>query len=537
VSSDRIAAIIAAILDRATVLVVDHLPEDFRTSHGLPALATAYQHLHRPELEEHIDSARRRLIFDELLMLQLGVMMKRFHRRTHLHASALPLTPDVIERINARIPFAPTKAQQRVIAEIGRDLTKSIPMNRLLQGDVGSGKTIVALTAMLQAVAHGRQATLIAPTELLAEQHERTLRQFLMNAPLRMELFTGSLGAPARRALVKDIADGSVDIVIGTHAVLTSDVMFRDLAVAVTDEQHRFGVRQRAALRDKAADETRSPHQLVMTATPIPRTLSLTIFGDLDISIIDELPPGRVPVATSTVDRSAAEGIYEDIATRVRKGERAFIVVPVIDESESGLTDLRSHLKMLATGPLRTCRVEAMHGRLEQPERDDVMDRFRRGDLDVLVATTVIEVGVDVPEATVMVIENADRFGLAQLHQLRGRVGRGQQVGRCVLIANPSTDEGRQRLAAMVDTTDGFRIAERDLAIRGPGELFGSKQSGAPPFRIAELPRDMELLALARRDAEEWIIRDPLLTQPEHSLLRTRLLKAHGKWLGLGDVG
>jgi ATP-dependent DNA helicase RecG len=537
VSSDRIAAIIAAILDRATVLVVDHLPEDFRTSHGLPALATAYQHLHRPELEEHIDSARRRLIFDELLMLQLGVMMKRFHRRTHLHASALPLTPDVIERINARIPFAPTKAQQRVIAEIGRDLTKSIPMNRLLQGDVGSGKTIVALTAMLQAVAHGRQATLIAPTELLAEQHERTLRQFLMNAPLRMELFTGSLGAPARRALVKDIADGSVDIVIGTHAVLTSDVMFRDLAVAVTDEQHRFGVRQRASLRDKAADETRSPHQLVMTATPIPRTLSLTIFGDLDISIIDELPPGRVPVATSTVDRSAAEGIYEDIATRVRKGERAFIVVPVIDESESGLTDLRSHLKMLATGPLRTCRVEAMHGRLEQPERDDVMDRFRRGDLDVLVATTVIEVGVDVPEATVMVIENADRFGLAQLHQLRGRVGRGQQVGRCVLIANPSTDEGRQRLAAMVDTTDGFRIAERDLAIRGPGELFGSKQSGAPPFRIAELPRDMELLALARRDAEEWIIRDPLLTQPEHSLLRTRLLKAHGKWLGLGDVG
>jgi ATP-dependent DNA helicase RecG len=352
-----------------------------------------------------------------------------------------------------------------------------------------------------------------------------------------MELFTGSLGAPARRALVKDIADGSVDIVIGTHAVLTSDVMFRDLAVAVTDEQHRFGVRQRASLRDKAADETRSPHQLVMTATPIPRTLSLTIFGDLDISIIDELPPGRVPVATSTVDRSAAEGIYEDIATRVRKGERAFIVVPVIDESESGLTDLRSHLKMLATGPLRTCRVEAMHGRLEQPERDDVMDRFRRGDLDVLVATTVIEVGVDVPEATVMVIENADRFGLAQLHQLRGRVGRGQQVGRCVLIANPSTDEGRQRLAAMVDTTDGFRIAERDLAIRGPGELFGSKQSGAPPFRIAELPRDMELLALARRDAEEWIIRDPLLTQPEHSLLRTRLLKAHGKWLGLGDVG
>lgn len=535
--SDRIAAVIAAVLDRATVLLVDHLSDDFRTSHGLPTLASAYKHLHRPELEEQIDSARRRLIFDELLMLQLGVMMKRFHRRTHLHASALPLTSDVIERINARIPFTPTNAQQRVMAEIGHDLTKSIPMNRLLQGDVGSGKTIVALAAMLQAVAHGRQAVLIAPTELLAEQHERTLRQFLMNAPLRMELLTGSLGISARRELVKDIADGSVDILIGTHAVLTSDVMFQDLAVAVTDEQHRFGVRQRAALRDKAADDTRSPHQLVMTATPIPRTLSLTIFGDLDVSVIDELPPGRTPVATSTVGRAAAEGIYEDIATRVRDGERAFIVVPVIDESELGLTDLRSHVEMLANGPLRTCRLEAMHGRLAQVERDDVMDRFRNGDLDVIVATTVIEVGVDVPEATIMVIENADRFGLAQLHQLRGRVGRGDRAGRCVLIADTSTDEGRMRLAAMVDTTDGFRIAERDLAIRGPGELFGSKQSGLPPFRIAALPRDMELLALARRDAQEWIMRDPLLTQPEHALLRTRLLKAHGKWLGLGDVG
>jgi ATP-dependent DNA helicase RecG len=535
--SERIAAVIDATLDRATSLLDDHLPDDYRTSHGLPTLSTAYLHLHRPQLEEQIDSARRRLILDELLMLQLGVMMKRFHRRTHLHAEPLPMTADVSQRIAARIPFTPTAAQQRVMGEIVDDLIQSIPMNRLLQGDVGSGKTIVALAAMLQAVAHGRQAALIVPTELLAEQHERTLRQFLQNAPLRMGLLTGSLGAAGRRNLVKAIADGDIDIVIGTHAVLTEDVVFRDLAVAVTDEQHRFGVRQRASLRDKAADPSRSPHQLVMTATPIPRTLSLTIFGDLDVSIIDEMPPGRVPVHTVAIDRAGASGVYEDIAARVRDGARAFVVVPVIDESEAGLTDLHSHRAMLAEGPLHACRVEAMHGRLDQHARDDVMERFRRGDIDVLVSTTVIEVGVDVPEATVMVIEDADRFGLAQLHQLRGRVGRGERAGRCVLIAEPATDEGRQRIAAMVETTDGFLIAERDLAIRGPGELFGARQSGMPPFRIAALPRDMELLALARRDAEAWIEQDPLLTAPENALLRTRLLKAHGQWLGLGDVG
>ncbi|MDP6479644.1 MAG: ATP-dependent DNA helicase RecG [Phycisphaerales bacterium] len=535
--SDRIALVIRANLDRATALLDDHLPEDYRRSHGLPTLGTAYSHLHRPQLEEHIDSARRRLILDELLMLQLGVMMKRFHRRTHLHAVPLPLTTGVAERIAARIPFSPTEAQQRVMAEIGLDLSGTIPMNRLLQGDVGSGKTVVALAAMLQAVAHGKQAAMIAPTELLAEQHDRTLSRFLQNAPLRMGLLTGSLAAAARRELVEAISEGDIDIVIGTHAVLTEDVIFRDLAVAVTDEQHRFGVRQRASLRDKAADVTRSPHQLVMTATPIPRTLSLTIFGDLDVSTIDEMPPGRMPVHTVAIGRSAVTGVYEDITTRVQQGERAFVVVPVIDESEAGLTDLHTHHSMLASGPLSSCRLEAMHGRLNQGERDDIMERFRRGDIDVLVATTVIEVGVDIPEATVMVIEDADRFGLAQLHQLRGRVGRGQRGGRCVLIAEPATDEGRQRIAAMVETDNGFQIAERDLAIRGPGELFGARQSGVPPFRIASLPRDMELLALARRDAEDWIERDPLLTQPEHALLRKRLLKAHGRWLGLGDVG
>ncbi len=410
-------------------------------------------------------------------------------------------------------------------------------MNRLLQGDVGSGKTVVAVAAMLQAVAHGKQAAMVSPTELLAEQHDRTIRSLLRDAPVRIALLTGSIGTVRRRKLVEQIASGEVDIVIGTHAVLTSDVMFRDLAVAVTDEQHRFGVRQRAALRSKAADETRSPHQLVMTATPIPRPLSLTIFGDLDTSIIDEMPPGRMPVETTHVAPSASSGVYEDAAARAQSGERTFIVVPLIDESETGLTDLNSHLDRLAAGPLHACRGAAMHGRLDAAERDEIMDGFRRGDIDVLLATTVIEVGVDVPDATLMVIEDADRFGLAQLHQLRGRVGRGDKPGRCVLISEPRTDEGRRRIEAMVETTDGFRIAERDFEIRGPGELFGSRQSGMPPFRIAALPRDLELLGLARRDAEAWIDEDPLLTRPEHDLLRRRLLKAHGKWLGLGDVG
>jgi ATP-dependent DNA helicase RecG len=537
VSSDRIAELIQTILSDATALLDDHLTDEYRASRNLPTLATAYSLLHQPELDEHIDTARRRLALDELLMLQLGVMMKRFHRRTHLRAPALPLTGEVNSRITARIPFTPTAAQTKVMGEIAADLAEGIPMNRLLQGDVGSGKTIVALAAMLQAVANGRQAAMVAPTELLAEQHERTLRELLREAPMRLELLTGSLTGAARRSLLADIGAGLVDIVVGTHAVLTSDVIFRDLAIAVTDEQHRFGVRQRAMLRSKGSDETHCPHQLVMTATPIPRTLSLTLFGDLDVSVIDELPPGRKPVETIAVDHAGAAAAYADVLARAGRGERSFVVVPVIEESAAGLTDLNSHLDRLAHGPLAGCRIDAMHGRLEAPERERIMDQFRRGDLDVLVATTVIEVGVDVPEATLIVIEDADRFGLAQLHQLRGRVGRGDVSGTCVLIAEPTTDEGLRRIEAMVETTDGFRIAERDLEIRGPGELFGAKQSGMPPFRIAAIPRDLELLALARRDAEAWIEQDPLLTQTPHTLLRRRLLKAHGQWLGLGDVG
>ncbi len=534
---DAIAHLIASILEDAVALLDDHLSDVFRTQRGLPTLADAYQHLHRPEDQAQIGAARRRLAFDELLMLQLGVMMKRYHRQTHLHAPPLPMTDDIRARILARIPFTPTGAQRRAMDETARDLTHSEPMNRLLQGDVGSGKTVVALAAMLQAVADGRQAAMVAPTELLAEQHERTLRSLLAGTPLRLAGCTGSLSASERTSMEQRIASGEIDIVVGTHAVLSERVVFKSLAIAVTDEQHRFGVHQRAALRDKSADPTQCPHQLVMTATPIPRTLSLTLFGDLDVSTIDELPPGRTPVETVAVARQDAHAVYEDVSSRVRSGERAFIVVPVIEESSRGLTDLTSHLDRLQQGPLREAHLAAMHGRLDREARDAIMDRFRQGDIDVLVATTVVEVGVDVPDATVMVVEDADRFGLAQLHQLRGRVGRGTIASRCVLIADPTTDEGRRRIEAMVETTDGFRIAERDLEIRGPGELFGARQSGMPPFRVATLPGDLDLLALARRDAQTMIAADPLLTGNAHALLRRRLLKAHGQWLGLGDVG
>jgi ATP-dependent DNA helicase RecG len=326
-------------------------------------------------------------------------------------------------------------------------------------------------------------------------------------------------------------------MLVGTHALFSEGVVFRDLALAVIDEQHRFGVHQRAQLRGKGAGENNRPHQLVMTATPIPRTLSVSWFGDLDVSIIDELPPGRQGIRTRHVARRDVDAAYAHLAERAARGEQGWIVVPVIDESAAGLTDLLSHLEHLRRGPLKGLRLDAMHGRLASDERDDIMTRFHARELDVLVCTTVIEVGVDVTNATMIVIEDADRFGLAQLHQLRGRVGRGDKAGLCVLVADPSTEDGQARINAMVETNDGFRIAERDLHIRGVGELFGTRQSGMPPFRVADLQRDAKLLRLARTDAFDMIDADPALDAPEQSLLRRRLFKAHGEWMGLGDVG
>jgi ATP-dependent DNA helicase RecG len=524
------------VLDEAVKLVEDHLHEAYRRDRALLVLSEAYRKIHRPAVPTEAADALRRLAFDELLMLQLGVMMKRRHRRETLTAPALKHNEAIDEHIRARFPFTLTQAQESVIEDIVGDVTNSTPMNRLLQGDVGAGKTVIAVYLMLLSVASGCQAALMAPTELLAEQHFASMAKMLEGSNVRFELLTGSLTEKQRRSVLERAESGELDLVIGTHALLTEQVSFANLAAVIIDEQHRFGVHQRFALRSKRGEKTSSPHVLVMTATPIPRTLSLTAFGDLDISTIRTLPPGRMPIITRWATGARSAEVYEFAAKQLKAGDQAYIVVPAIDESSAGLKDVQSHLAMLQAGPMKGCRLEAMHGRLSRDERAAIMERFRAGEIQAIVATTVIEVGVDVENATIMIIEQADRFGLAQLHQLRGRVGRGGRQSLCTLIADPTTEDGRARLNAITETTDGFVIAERDLEIRGPGELFGARQSGLPPFFAANLPRDMELLQLARRDARAWIDENPLLEGERDALLRKRLLKTHGEALGLGDV-
>ena len=534
--SSRIRQVVEANIEGAADLLEDHLPASYREQRELLPLSDAYRLIHQPDDADSIQQARHRLAFDELLLLQLGVMMKRHHRRDTLVAPTLPFDDERHRRILARFPFSLTLAQQRVVSEIAGDLTLKIPMNRLLQGDVGSGKTIVALYAMLLAIADGRQSALMAPTEILAEQHHIAIRDMLADSRVTIDVLTASCSTAHRRRVESGLAKGDIDIVIGTHALLSESIQFNDLAVVVIDEQHRFGVQQRALLRSRRDDDNQVPHQLVMTATPIPRTLSLTIFGDLDVSIIDERPPGRSPVITRFVRGEESQRVYQHLRDRVRDGQQGFVVVPVIDASDHGLTDVHTHRDRLLASDLEGCAVEVMHGRLTAEQRDDVMKRFRNREIDVLVSTTVIEVGIDIPNATTIIIEQADRFGLAQLHQLRGRVGRGDHQGLCVLVGDPVTEDGLARLEAVAETDDGFRIAEKDLEIRGPGELFGARQSGLAPFRVARLPDDLQWLLIARKDAEAWIESDPWLTDPSHALLRRRLLKAYGAALGLGDV-
>jgi len=536
VSSATIQRLMTRVLPHVLPTLDDHLHEGYRRQAAIPALADAYRMIHQPESQEEIDLARRRLALDELLLLQLAVMIKRRHRTMDLQSPALKHSVVIDKRIRARFPFTLTRSQDVVVRDIVADLTQQRPMNRLLQGDVGAGKTAVALYAMLMAVANRQQAALMAPTEILAEQHFQSIQAMLKGGRVRTELLTGSLKPAERRDVHSRLAAGNIDILIGTHALLTETVAFKSLAVVVIDEQHRFGVHQRAQLRAKAADRKTSPHVLVMTATPIPRTLSLTLFGDLDISTIRDLPPGRRKVITRAVASAKAGEVYMYLAERVSKGDQAFIVVPVIDETRAGSTALTTHLKNLQDGALAGKRLGAVHGRMRRDEREEVMEAFRAGKLDAIVATTVIEVGVDVPNASIMVIEQADRFGMSQLHQLRGRIGRGERQSLCVLIADPATEDGTARVQTIVGTTNGFVIAEKDMELRGPGELFGARQSGEAPFHMAKFPGDLKLLEMARRDAEVWINENPRLEGPRDALLKKRLLKAHGEMFGLGDV-
>ncbi len=527
-----------AVLPVALPLIEDHLSPEYRAERDLPELRDAYRMLHAPKDEAEVARARRRLAYDELLMLQLGVAMKRYELRDAQRAPALRSSPVVQSKILSMFPYTLTGAQQRVVGELTDELTRDVPANRLVQGDVGSGKTLVALYAMMLAVESGHQATLMAPTELLAEQHFASISEVLIDKGPRVELLTGSSQGAERQAILDRLASGEIDILVGTHALLTEHVRFKSLAVAVIDEQHRFGVRQRAQLRSKGEDETgTTPHVVVMTATPIPRTISLTLFGDLDVSTIDELPPGRQPIDTTIAPLTERETVYSMVRRHIEAGEQAYVVVPAIEGEEGGLMGVRDLTSELENGWLSGLRIAAVHGQLKRHTREHIMERFRRGLIDVLVATTVIEVGVDVPNATVMVIEQADRFGLAQLHQLRGRVGRGNKASRCVLVSGTPTPESMERLGVMASTTDGFVVAERDFELRGPGEIFGAKQSGLPPFRVADLVRDTDLLQMARRDAQEWVLRSPRLTQQSETLIRNRVIKTHGEWLDIRVTG
>ncbi len=534
ISSAHITQLIESILDDAVIEIEDHFNQKQILNLAMPTLAKAYKFAHRPSDLTNAKEGKRRIAFDELFLLQLGVMAKRKQRQTTMHAPSLRWDEEVKQRISDRIPFELTTSQKKAIDEIANDMTTTVPMNRLLQGDVGSGKTVVALHAMLMAVIGKSQAAMMAPTELLAEQHYLTIRQFLKGTTVKIALLTSSLTAHERKKLIEQISAGEINIVVGTHALLTADVIFSNIAVAITDEQHRFGVQQRALLRNKGDDQYAIPHTLVMTATPIPRTLSLTVFGDLEVSTIHGMPPGRSPITTKLVQPEDSKKVYSYLKSILSKGQQGYVVVPLVEETESGLTSAIAHADLLQKTFFKGHSVGLVHGRMKSTEREATMDKFRSGSIQVLVATTVIEVGVDVANASMIIIEHADRFGLAQLHQLRGRVGRGTLPGVCALIASPITEDAIQRLQAIVDTTDGFIIAEKDLEIRGPGELFGSKQSGIAPFKVARLPRDFKLLRLARSFAKQWIERDPKLE--ESQLLKARLYLAHGQALGLGDV-
>jgi ATP-dependent DNA helicase RecG len=475
------------------------LPASLRVSAGLPLRADALVALHHPRSLDEAEEGRRRLAFDELLVLQLA-LARRAAERERLVAAALGPPGALLERYRAALPFTLTEAQEGAIAEIDADLARTTPMQRLLQGDVGSGKTVVALYTLLRAVEAGRQGALMAPTETLAEQHFLTIEGICSQLGVRVSLLTSALRAKEHATVRQLIASGDVDVAVGTHALIQREVAFADLAVAVVDEQHRFGVEQRAALA-----EGRSPHVLHMTATPIPRTLALTVYGDLAVSEITAPPANRKPIVTAWVTEERSSEAYTRLRRHLDDGRQAYVVCPLIEESEtSRARAAEAEAERLRSAELAGYRVGCMHGRLRPTERRDVMARFAGGELDVLVATTVIEVGVDVPNATIMIVQEADRFGLAQLHQLRGRVGRGAEQSYCLLVSRSRDelgDDAVERLEAMVATTDGFELAEKDLELRGEGRLLGARQSGLSDLRFTRLRRDAELLGRARAAA------------------------------------
>ncbi len=530
--SEFIERLVAQQLPAAVAEIEEFFDDALLKKHQLPGRAQAYTLIHQPAAMREAMAARRRLVFDELMLMQLGLGLSKRLRQGRLTAPVIRVDKVLDQRICSRFGFDLTAAQRNATYQIVRDFKTGVPMNRLLQGDVGSGKTVVALYGMLAAVANRMQSALLAPTEVLAEQHYLTLGNLLADSQVKIGLYTARTKRAGKSAALSALADGAVHIAIGTQALIQPDIEFANLGLVVVDEQHRLGVRQRAVLKGKGL----SPHYLVMTATPIPRTLALSYFADFEVTTLDELPPGRQPIATRWLRQNQAPQAYEFLRQQVGGGRQGYIVLPRIEDDggDDGKSVLKE-FKRLCDGPLAGLRLAMLHGQLSTDDKQRIMSEFRDGRIDVLIATTVIEVGIDVPNATVIVIDNADRFGLSQLHQLRGRVGRGREQSHCLLIADAVAETTTARLEAMVRTTDGFEIAEMDLALRGPGEFFGTRQHGLPEFKLADLTNELPLLKIARDEAATLLAADPQLT--DHKPLRSALKQKFGDTLMLALIG
>ena len=523
VSNNLLAGLAQRAVEECACQVAETLPADLLEAHDLAPAEFSCRSIHFPQDFDALARAKRRLVFEELFTLSAGLALLR-QRRSGGEGPAFPACDPA--DFYALLPFAPTEAQRRTISECAADLTSGRPMNRLVQGDVGSGKTAVAAACAWMAFRSGWQAAMMAPTEILAEQHCRSLSALLAPAGMRVGLLTGSMRAGEKKRVYAALEAGEIDFVVGTHALLSGPVAFRRLGLVVADEQHRFGVEQRAALAAKGEKKIR-PHVLVMSATPIPRTLALIIYGDLDVSVIDQLPPGRLPVKTVLVGESKRQRMYGFVREQIRQGRQAYIVCPAIEtDPESAAADLKrvvEYAEGLQKQVFPDLRVGLVHGRMKAKDKEAAMAAFARGETHILVSTTVVEVGVDVANATLMIVENADRYGLSQLHQLRGRVGRGEHQSWCVLVSDNRSPETRARLKVLVDTADGFRIAEEDLKLRGPGDFFGRRQHGLPALRMADLNTDTRVLKEARDAAVALLSADPDLSRPEHRPLQEKV--------------
>jgi ATP-dependent DNA helicase RecG len=532
-SSRQIKRIIVPLLDSLNELTPEFYDVGFLKNADLISRKDAFSWIHLPPDEEKLAHAKRRLKYDELFLMQVGLALRRYKMQHFSTALPMNCTDEIDSRIRKRFPFLLTEDQNGAIAEIVADMGKPQPMNRLLQGDVGAGKTVVALYAALLAVANKTQVAIMAPTEILAGQHFLSIERYLKNSKVRRILITGGLTGKKRKEILSRISSGRIDIVVGTVALLQKDIGFRKLGLVVIDEQHKFGVHQRMLLRKQI-----TPHCLVMTATPIPRTMAMTAFGDLDVSVIKHSPPGRGAVITRWVDPQNRQKAYEFIRERLRARKQAYFVYPRIAsvEEDTVVKAATDEWRNLSQKVFPEFTVELLHGRMPSAKKQQIMSEFRKGKINVLVATIVVEVGVDVPNATIMVIEGADRFGLAQLHQLRGRIGRGETKSYCFLFAETDREAAKSRLEIMTRSNDGFEIAEHDLRLRGPGELFSTRQHGLPDLKIANIIDDYELLIMARENAFELVAEDPVLTKAEHKNIRQVLLARFGDSLGLADV-